>query len=288
MSNFSYENCKEKYLKAEFTYEKTIYHSGTLAGEKEVIYNFNMEEKGQFESVLEMTSIGEFITPDYIYSYFEELFKKEVFNAKVHSIWKKTDSALMQAKEKSQIRILKAMAIISMIGNERLKNTPAHLKAALLMDDVVFEQAMRFLQREHILSQRDTSEYVLLTANGVDVQKSVDTYVKSKAIKIDLGKMLNEICDSGFIFPREHNDKFSILRYFKKVYMDAKEFVALKNAEQLLTKYRYDGLIVYLVQDKATDKAQIESKIKAFSKHPQIIVCISDMIFESFSSCVNI
>lgn len=36
----------------------------------------------------------EFITPDYIYSYFEELFKKEVFNAKVHSIWKKTDSMM--------------------------------------------------------------------------------------------------------------------------------------------------------------------------------------------------
>jgi hypothetical protein len=187
----------------------------------------------------------------------------------------------MQAKEESQIRILKAMAIISMIGNERLKNTPAHLKAALLMDDAIFEQAMRFLQREHILSQRDTSEYVLLTANGVDVQKSVDTYVKNKSIKIDLGKMLNEICDSGFVFPREHNDRFSILRYFKKVYMDVKEFVALKNAEQLLTKYRYDGLIVYLVQDKAADKARIESKIKAFSKHPQIIVCISDMRFEN-------
>ena len=223
----------------------------------------------------------EFITPDYIYSYFEELFKKEVFNAKVHSIWKKTDSALMQVKEESQIRILKTMAIISMIGNERLKNTPAHLKAALLMDDAAFAQAMRFMQKEHILSQRDTSEYVLLTANGVDVQKSVDIYVKSKAIKIDLGNMLNEICDSGFVYPREHNDRFRILRYFKKVYIDAKEFFALKNAEQLLTKYRFDGLIVYLVQDKVIDRARIDSKIKAFSKHPQIIVCISDMLFEN-------
>lgn len=82
-----------------------------------------------------------------------------------------------------------------------LENTEAGQK--------VTRQAMRFLQREHILSQRDTSEYVLLTANGVDVQKSVDTYVKSKAIKIDLGKMLNEICDNGFVFPREHNDRFT-------------------------------------------------------------------------------
>lgn len=223
----------------------------------------------------------EFITPDYIYGYFEELFKKEVFNAKVHSIWKKTDSALMQAKDDSQTRILKAMAIISMIGNSRLKNTPAHLKAALLMDDVVFEQAMRFLQKEHIISQRDTSEYVLLTANGVDVQKSVDTYVKSKSIKIDLGKMLNEICDSGFVFPREHNDRYSILRYFKKIYMDAKEFVNVKNAEQLLTRYPYDGLIIYLVQDKSTEVSRIENKIKAFNNHPQIIICTSDLLFEN-------
>ena len=36
------------------------------------------------------------ITVDYIYGYFEELFKKEVFNASVHSVWAKTDSALRQ------------------------------------------------------------------------------------------------------------------------------------------------------------------------------------------------
>lgn len=222
----------------------------------------------------------EFITPDYIYTYFEELFRKEVFNAKVHSIWKKTDAALRQAKEEAQVRILQAMAVISMIGNERLKNTKAHLKAALLMDDAVFEQAMRFLQKEHIVSQRDTSEYVLLTANGVDVQKSVEAYVKSKSVKVDVGEMLNEICDNGFVFPREHNDRFSILRYFKKVYMGAKEFVNFKNAKQLLTKYQYDGLIIYIVGDASVDRDRIESKIKKFANHPQIIICISDLAFD--------
>lgn len=222
----------------------------------------------------------EFITPDYIYKYFEELFKKEVFNVKVHSIWKKTDAALRQTKEKSQIRVLQAMAVISMIGNERLKNTKAHLKAALLMDDAVFEQAMRFLQKKHILSQRDTSEYVLLTANGIDVQKSVETYVKSKSIKLDIGEMLNKICDSGFVFPREHNDRFSILRYFKKVYMGVKEFVSLKNVKQLLTKYQYDGLIIYIVGTEAAERERIERKIKRFINHPQIIICISELPFD--------
>ena len=222
----------------------------------------------------------EFITPDYIYSYFEELFKKEVFNSKVHSIWKKTNAALLQAKYDSQTRILKAMAVISMIGNERLKNTPAHLKSALLMDDASFEKAMRFFQKEHIVSQRDTSEYVLLTANGVDVQKSVETYVRSNSIKIDEGEMLNAICDSGIVFPREHNDRFSILRYFKTVYMDAKAFLKLKNVEQLFTMHKYDGLIVYLIEDKTIEIEKIKKKINSFAGYPQIIICISDLAFE--------
>lgn len=222
----------------------------------------------------------EFITPDYIYSYFEELFKKEVFNTKVHSIWRKTNAALLQTKDDSQTRILKAMAVISMIGNERLKTTPVHLKSALLMDDDSFEQAMRSLQKEHIVSQRDTSEYVLLTANGVDVQKSVESYIKSNSIKIDVGEMLNAICDSGIVFPREHNDRFSMLRYFKKVYMDSKAFLKLKNVEQLLTMHKYDGLIVYLLEDKTIDMEKIKKKINSFAGYPQIIICISDLIFE--------
>lgn len=222
----------------------------------------------------------EFITPDYIYSYFEELFKKEVFNAKVHSIWKKTSAALLQTKNEAQVRILKAMAVISMIGNERLKNTSAHLKAALLMDDVVFEKAINLLQKKHIVSQSEAAEYVLLTANGVDVQKSVDVYVKNKAIKIDIGEKLNSICDNGFVFPREHNDRFSILRYFKKVYMDAKVFLKLKNVQQLLTMYKYDGLLIYLIEDKSAERKQIEKKIKSFANHPQIVICVSMLPFE--------
>lgn len=120
----------------------------------------------------------------------------------------------------------------------------------------------------------------MLTANGVDVQKSVETYVKSNSIKIDEGEMLNAICDSGIVFPREHNDRFSILRYFKTVYMDAKAFLKLKNVEQLFTMHKYDGLIVYLIEDKTIEIEKIKKKINSFAGYPQIIICISDLAFE--------
>ena len=45
------------------------------------------------------------------------------------------------------------------------------------MDDDIFTEAVSQLQKKHIISQRDSSEFVLLTANGVDVQKNVENYV---------------------------------------------------------------------------------------------------------------
>lgn len=45
-------------------------------------------------------------------------------------------------------------------------------------------------------------------------------------------------------------------------------------------KYQYDGLIVYIVGDASVDRERIESKIKKFANHPQIIICISDLAFD--------
>ena len=56
----------------------------------------------------------ELVTTDAIYDYFEELFKKEVFNAPVHSCWAKADSAIRQLTDVNQIKIVKAIAFINL------------------------------------------------------------------------------------------------------------------------------------------------------------------------------
>lgn len=87
--------------------------------------------------------------------------------------------------------LAKAIAIFNIIGDERLKPVPAHIKAALLMDDKDFDKSTSELLRKHILSQRDSSEFVLLTANGVDVQRSVDNYVKTSLSRINVCETLS-------------------------------------------------------------------------------------------------
>lgn len=219
------------------------------------------------------------ISIDYIYDYFEELFKTEVFNTSVHSIWAKTDSALRQINNVEQKRILKAIAIINIIRDERLKPVPAHIKAALLMKDKVFKVAVSVLLQKHILFQRDSSEYVLLTANGVDAQKSVDLYVKTSLPKINVCDTLSKVCNLGFVIPREYNDRFGILRCFKVMFMDADAFSAYKNANQLLSDYPFDGLIINIVNSENVSLNQVKKKIQSFSDSPQIVICTSSQPF---------
>ena len=113
--------------------------------------------------------------------------------------------------------------------------------------------------KKHILSQRDSSEFVLLTANGVDVQRSVDNYVKTSLSKINVCETLSNACELGYVMPREYNDKYSMLRCFKTIYMDANAFAQCKNGNSLLSDNPYDGLIINIV---SSESSAMEKAIK--------------------------
>lgn len=253
-----------------------LLHVSELVGQNErTLFTFlAQQDKYTFRDFIEKEHENlQWITVDYIYDYFEELFKKEVFNVSVHSIWAKTDSAIRQVSDQAQLRILKAIAIFNIIGDERLKPVPAHIKAALLMDDKDFDKSTSELLRKHILSQRDSSEFVLLTANGVDVQRSVDNYVKTSLSRINVCETLSSACELGYVMPREYNDKYSMLRCFKTIYMDASAFAQCKNGYSLLSDNPYDGLIINIVSPEPSAREKAIRRIHSFTTTPQIVIC---------------
>ncbi len=221
-----------------------------------------------------------FLTVESIYDYFGELFKREVFNTTVHSIWAKADSAIRQVSDGDQLKILKAFAVIKIIGDEAFRCTSSHIKAALMMDDDRFARASRELLKRHILAQHGSSEYVLMTANGVDVQKNVETYVKSKLARIKTCEVLADVVDLGFVMPREYNDRFRMVRYFKNIFLEAKVFLHYQDASQLLADYPYDGLVIYIVNEGEVAAEEIEQKVRSFHGQPQIVLCMSKALFQ--------
>ena len=223
----------------------------------------------------------DFVTVDQIYDYFEELFKKELFNRRVHSLWSKANAALYQALNEFQTKIIKAISIINIIADDRLKAIPAHLKMALLMSDDEFETAVNSLQKNHILLQRDSSEFVLLTANGVDVQKSIENQISTHISKIKVGETMNKAVSFRYVLPREHNDRFCMLRYFKQIFMEAEVFLQYKEARQLLSENVCDGLIIYIVEKDSSLTEEILKKVEGFTDSPQIMLVMSKIPFTS-------
>ncbi len=259
-----------------------LLHVSALVGQNErTLFTFLAQDLPcTLSSFLRQDRNGlDLLTVDYVYDYFEDLFQKETFNPRVHSIWAKTDSAKRQVSDPGELRILKAIAIINIIGDELLKPVPTHIKDALTMQDEAFNRAINGLQRKHILSQRDNSEYVMLTANGVDVQRSIENFVNTKIAKVSVSSVLNTVCEWGPLLPREHNDKYCIIRYFREVFMEREVFLKYKNAGQLLAEYQSDGLVIHLVETTEDSSHAVEAKLRSFKDNPQIIICRSHQPF---------
>ena len=145
----------------------------------------------------------EFITVDYIYDYFEELFKKEIFNNKVYNSWSKTSAAIKKVTGDDQIKLLKAIAVINIISDDKLKPIPVHLKACLMLDDIAFNKAITELLKNQIVNQRETLEYVLLTDNGVSVNTAIQNNVKTKINKFNICEVLEQSYSLGIVEKRK-------------------------------------------------------------------------------------
>lgn len=217
---------------------------------------------------------------DRIYDYFQDLFRQEVFNSRVHDIWTQIDASLSRTGDENAKKILKAIGIILLIADENIKTTPAHIKAVLLMKDEVFETAVRSLLKDRILLQRDSLEFVLMTARGADVQNDVDEYVNTKIPRIDICELLEEANPLGHAIPRKFNDQFSMFRYFKKIYLLAEVFVQYTSGSEIFNDYPYDGLIIYIISSAEEMRLKVLEKITQLGDFPQIIICVSEENFK--------
>lgn len=214
------------------------------------------------------------MTVDYVFNYFKDLFRKSTFNKSVHSMWAKADSALYQIDDEISRKIVKSLAIFGIVADDNLRPISTHIKAALNLTDSEFDTAIKKLLSKKIIAQRESSEYVLLTANGVDVQNNVKNYVDSKIIKLNRCGILNNLLDLKYLLPRQYNDEYCMIRYFKIKFMEAVEFNNTKNWLQLFENEKADGILIYLLTDREEDRLSAIKHVEGFENQQHIVLNI--------------
>lgn len=222
------------------------------------------------------------VTIDYVFDYFSDVFRKNTFDQSTHSMWSKAFSAIKQLGDSSNaIKIVKAIALIKIISDDRIKPITTHIKASLNMSTSDFNQALGLLLKKEIVAQRDSSEFVLLTANGVDVQNKINNYLNGSIVHFDKERcqILGDICAEKFILPRQYNDEHGMLRYFSVRFVSSSELLRASSLLYLQNSTNADGVLINVLLDDENHIVELTNKIYA-SKCSMSVFCIPNKVFD--------
>lgn len=232
-----------------------------------------------------------YLTIDRIFDYFSELFRIEVFDPRIHSIWAKTNTALKQTDDPNQRKILKSIAVINIIKDSEFIPVSNNIKAAVNMSDEEYNYSIEQLTRSHILTIRRDGQYAFLTPNGVDIRKTIRNNIEQGLVKLDRPAILKNAYSVPYILPRQYNSERCMMRYFRTTFMESKDFWEYGgNFAEIMNGA--DGLIIHLIADKAEETYHIEQKLNELGLPINIIVCVSecwtenDLLKEYSAACM--
>ena len=220
------------------------------------------------ESCVEWT-----ITPDRIYDYFNNVFKKDIANEFIHTEWLNADYAISKADNIFKKRMLKTIAIINIINKyEEIAPTREILEIAAGLPDA--SRILDELVEDKLLYLRQSNNcFAFKTRAGVELKKEISKRRIAKT-EVNLPQIFTEIADSPFVLPKGYNNDYRMTRYFRYEYMSVYDFAKVKNIDFLFDDGKFqDGkiLALYSVDNKDFSK-EIFDRIAEFNAKNIVVI----------------
>jgi len=216
----------------------------------------------------------ELVTIDNLYEYFEPLFKKEVFNEKIHELWLKTDTALKYTDGELESAVIKALAIINIINDPKVfPATCDNIGKAIGVTKEVINDALKKLQVKNVLMIRKSNNTLdFIPISGVDVEGKINSLVEARLKNVNVSKILNELIELKYILPRKYNDKFKMVRYFNNIFMTVNELMAYDNAQLLFDEKGGDGLFINVICENIEEKESVREWLKSVNDDRVLLI----------------
>jgi hypothetical protein len=257
--------------------------SELVAQNERTLFTFlSKDEQGSLMNFVRLNK-GEFqyLTVDWIYDYFEILFKKEIYNRRIHSVWLKADNAIKKVENIYEIKIIKALAVFYVINEfDKLIPSDTFIKFSLGFNEESYDKAIKSLINNHIIIKNDSTGYYRFSLGSeLDVIHKISEKKNLLNININIKNEIEKIIDLGYEIPKRYNDEFQMIRFFKKTFITTNELLNINHGNDLIKHYNSDGIILYLIYFSELEKEQVLTKIKELN-NKRILVCIPNNIFE--------
>lgn len=214
------------------------------------------------------------ISADLIYDYFKALFKKDLNNEFVHNEWLNAEYALSQVGDYEQKKMLKTLAIISIVNKP--EEMPADANALRLAASVTDSEKtiQQLVDKDLIYKKGSNNCYVFKTRATSELKTEIKKRKLIKAGRTNIPKILSLISEERYVLPKRYNDKYTMTRYFRYEYMNVSDFLELKDISVLLDDEMFcDGKVVALYSEENENYASvIEEKMKVAACSKLVVV----------------
>lgn len=233
----------------------------------------------------------EVITPDYIYDYFEPLFKAEVYTSQIHQIWKSTTVALSKLKDNQDIerKIIKIISLINILDRMDLLSPSTSVVMNILENNYSSKNlttALTDLTEQGIIRKLD-NQNSLRIAEHTDV--NIDELIKEKIFQrktlFNLEDTLKSVIGNRAIYPNAYNDDNCITRYFDFNFIDEKKFLDSYNFKEKLNNTKADGIVYGVITTNENYKKVVDA-LKVF-KIERVIFIVSKSDISINDLCIK-
>ena len=199
------------------------------------------------------------IEPDYIYDYFEKLFKGEPYGSTIKKQWQITTAALAKLKEYDNElaeKIIKTIALIYCVNDFEVIPPSWDLICDIYSVNYSWaeiEAAKEILKKAHLLIELLYKPYVRISEGSRhDVLEIIQQEVYKLENTIKTPEVFNSYYNLNYLYPIQYNDENEIVRYFDFRFVEIDELTSIEPSGLSLNT-QADG-VVYAVLARTEDE----------------------------------
>ena len=253
--------------------------SEKVAQNERTIFTFLCyDEFNSLTNIIAKHNAGDYlyVAADAVYDYFEIQFKENISDAFIHNEWLKADYALSKVESDDERKVIKAIALIHMIGHpeELLADEKTIELASGKLSSTVSEILNKLIEKQLIVYRVRTNQFAFRHNVGIDLDKEIKNRIAGLQNKYSLSNVVSEIAETDYLLPRRHNQLFKMTRFFRYIYLTEDEFISLPDINTVLSGNNFaDGCILcVLIQDEGRKKECLEKISKIEDRRALIIL----------------
>jgi hypothetical protein len=246
--------------------------SEKVAQNERTLFTFLSSDHKHTLTAFLKTTEGAFpmLTPDYLYDYFEPLFRKEPYTSEIYKLYKLTANVLRKVDSNSLgAKIIKTISLVYVI--EQFEKLPPiyDIIVDAFLDSVIDTKEIgtvlsELIEKECIIYLKRSNNYLKLKeSSGIDIPSEIEKVIERNKNTLSVKEILNKSAYDSYMYPTRYNDENEITRYFDFTFIDSSEFWNVDNWERKIEETEADGIVYAIIPNSLEEITKIKEAILA-------------------------